>query len=320
MEAIKPVSDLPPDGSNTTMCEPTPSRPTDETFEYEINAAPLHLHPLRTSARLQGNSSQSSLTKAVASHSRSSSTTSNPTSRETSPCPSDIAGGFVISRASSTTSSIAGDIDSSSINSGGMHINIDPDILLDRMGMDTSPTMNDSFSGSLTGSIKSMPCLNERMSEESLDDCHAFDSFSGNLTGSIKLMPCLNERMTKESLDDCHAFTDLKNVIRQIPSANAGSVGSDPARSRDGSVAGGSILGDSSCLLETLKEFEEFEEESDGADEIDASGEDEDNSGKGEIPALSFEIKHKMSLNDTNLDELCKEIEVGHTEKNPTKD
>merc|ERR1740124_1191263 len=86
--------------------------------------------------------------------------------------------------------------------------------------------MNDSFNS--LGSIKFMPCLNERMSEESLDDCHAFTDLKdvirqvpsdGSVTslGSIKL-PCLNERMSEESLDDCHAFTDLKDVIRQIPS------------------------------------------------------------------------------------------------------
>jgi len=370
----KTTSALPTDGSSTAPSERRPSRLTYEKFEDEINAAPLHLHAMRTSARLQGNISLHSTNKVTTSRSRSSSRSrpsSRNASRDTSPCPSDIAGGLCLTRASSTNSSIAGDMDSS-ITSGGVHINIDPDILLDRLGMDASPTMNDSCSGSIkslpclnermseeslddchaftdlrnvirndSGSIKSLPCLNERMSEESLDDCHAFtdlrptmnDSLSGSikslpclnermseeslddchaftdlrptmsdsLSGSIKFLPCLNERMSEEALDDCHAFTDLRNVIRQIPSASAGSVGSDPARSRDGSVTGGSILGDASCLLETL---EEFEEESDGGDEINASSDCEDNRVENEIPALGFKIKHNVSLNATNVDKL----------------
>jgi len=405
----KTTSALPTDGSSTAPSERRPSRLTYEKFEDEINAAPLHLHAMRTSARLQGNISLHSTNKVTTSRSRSSSRSrpsSRNASRDTSPCPSDIAGGLCLTRASSTNSSIAGDMDSS-ITSGGVHINIDPDILLDRLGMDASPTMNDSCSGSikslpclnermseeslddchaftdlrnvirndsgsikslpclnermseeslddchaftdlrptmndsLSGSIKSLPCLNERMSEESLDDCHAFtdlrptmsDSLSGSIkflpclnermseealddchaftdlrnvirndSGSIKSLPCLNERMSEEALDDCHAFTDLRNVIRQIPSASAGSVGSDPARSRDGSVTGGSILGDASCLLETL---EEFEEESDGGDEINASSDCEDNRVENEIPALGFKIKHNVSLNATNVDKL----------------
>jgi len=287
---------------------------------------------VRTLAKLQGGSSQNSLKAAtvLTATSRSSSssrsrTSSRPSSRDASPCPSDFVGGIILSRVSSTASSIAGDLDSST--SGAVQINIDPDILLDRMGMDTSPTMNDSFNS--LGSIKFMPCLNERMSEESLDDCHAFTDLKdvirqipsdGSVTslGSIKL-PRLNERMSEESLDDCHAFTDLKNVIRQIPSASAGSGGSDPARSRDGSVTGGSIMGDSSCLLETLKEFEE---ESDGGDETNASGGCDDNCEEGEIPALGLEVKHEMSLNDTNVNALgvtCKEIEIDRSERDRMK-
>jgi len=272
----KTTSALPADGSSMTPSERPPSRLTYEHFEDEINAAPLHLHAIRTPARLQGNTSLNSITKANMPRSRSSSrsrTSSRNTSRDTSPCPSDIAGGIILTRVSSTNSSIAGDLDSS-ITSGGVQINIDPDILLDRMGMDASPTMNDSLSGSIT------------------------------------FLPCLNERMSEESLDDCHAFTDLRNVIRQIPSASAGSGGGDPARSRDGSVAGGSILGDASCLLETL---EEFEEESDGGDEINASSECEDNHGIDEIQAFG-----NMSLNATNVNKLdvtCKEIEVENTER-----
>lgn len=281
MDTNKTTSGLPADASGIPRDERPPST-VDVNFENYIDYAPLHLNAVRTPVRLQGklSSSQNSLTKVAASRSRSSSR-SRPTSRDTSPCPSDISGMITLSRVSSTASSIAGDLDSS-ITSGGVQINIDPDILLDRIGMETSFTINDSNS----------------------------------LSGSVKILPCLNERMSDETLDDCHAFTDLRNVIRQIPGASAGPGGSDPARSRDGSVCGGSILGDASCLLETLKEFEE---ESDGGDDINVSLSCEDD----EISALGLSIKHRMSLDATSVNELgvtCSQIEVDHSEEFDKKD
>jgi len=282
MDTKKTTSALPADGSSITPDERPPSRVVVEYFESDIDAAPLHLNAVRTPVRLQGkHSSQNTLLKVASSRSRSSSR-SRPTSCDTSPCPSDIGGMITLSRVSSTASSIAGDLDSS-ITSGGVEISIDRDILLDRMGMGTSPTINDS---------------------------------NNSLSGSIKILPCLNERMSDETLDDCHAFTDLRNVIRQIPGAGFGSGGSDPARSRDGSVSGGSILGDASCLLETL---EEFEEESDGGDDINVSGSCEDD----DISALGLSIKHRMSLDTANLNEsgvTCNQIEVDHTEEFNEKD
>jgi len=245
------LSNAAPTASNMSESESLPSEVTDEDYDHEMNAAPLHLHAMRVPARLQG-SSQHSL-KIIRSRSSSRSRSrSRATSRDASPSPSDNLPGVVLSRPSSATSSITGDLESS-ITAGGVQINIDPDILLDRMAMeDSSSTMNDSF-------------------------------------GSMSMLPCLNERMSEESLEDCHAFTDLRNMIRQIP--GAGGSGSDPARSRDGSVAGGSILGDPSGLLETLKEFEE--ESEDG---------DDDQKKEEESTDMGLKIKRKSTVNDLGVE------------------
>jgi len=79
--------------------------------------------------------------------------------------------------------------------------------------------------------------------------------------------------MSDESLDDVHAFTDLQNVVKQmkIPSdGNLSSMGSSSAssRSREGSVAG-SFLDDGNFLLETLKEFDDENEEEEDDDDAD---------------------------------------------------
>lgn len=108
-------------------------------------------------------------------------------------------------------------------------------------------------------------------------------------------LPSLNERMSDEALEDCHAFSDLKEVIRQISktshegatvmtvaSSNASASGissrsSENSLSREGSLAGGSLIGDGGHLLETLEEFEEEEEGSDAeGDEGDGGVDAED--------------------------------------------
>ena len=83
--------------------------------------------------------------------------------------------------------------------------------------------------------------------------------------------------MSDESLDDVHAFTDLRNVVKQIkiPSdaTNSSIMGSSSAstgsntRSREGSLAG-SLLGDANFLLETLEEFEGENEEDEDDDAV----------------------------------------------------
>jgi hypothetical protein len=117
---------------------------------------------------------------------------------------------------------------------------------------------------------------------------------ASDLTGTL---PSLNERMSDEALDDCHAFTDLKEVIRQISNSGSGtgmglgnagtamtsassnasgisSRSSENSLSREGSLAGGSLIGDGGHLLETLEEFEEEEEGSEGDAEEGSLGDD----------------------------------------------
>jgi hypothetical protein len=99
-----------------------------------------------------------------------------------------------------------------------------------------------------------------------------------NFSSSTVTLPSLPERISEETLDDCHAFTEFKFVGRPRVGSTSSLVDSGtttPSTSgscgnlvgllacsltRDGSVSGGSILGDAS-LLETLEEFEEEEEE-----------------------------------------------------------
>lgn len=121
----------------------------------------------------------------------------------------------------------------------------------------------------------------------------------------VNTLPCLNERMSDESLDDVHAFTDLRNVVKQIkiPSDNsssgAGSGGSGSnTRSREGSLAG-SILGDSNFLLETLEEFdgenEDENESEEGGEEIVEKGKDKRSvSTKGKKNGNESEVEAEL--------------------------
>lgn len=80
--------------------------------------------------------------------------------------------------------------------------------------------------------------------------------------------------MSDEALEDVHAFTDLKNVIRQMGTSvstsgmSASSTSSQNSLSREGSITGGSYMGDPGHLLETLEEFEE-EGSDDGNEDAD---------------------------------------------------
>jgi len=114
-------------------------------------------------------------------------------------------------------------------------------------------------------------------------------------------LPSVNERMSEETLDDCHAFTDLKEVIRQISKDNGAPAGSgnnsmissrssENSLSREGSIAGGSMLGDGGHLLETLEEFEEEDRSTD-----DEEHSDEDDRGT-EDEGISAEKKKKLAI------------------------
>ena len=115
----------------------------------DLDAAPLHFHAMRIPARLQGLPSSQHNIRRSRSSSRS---RSMPTSRDGSP-----------SGASRTsTDSLSGSL-------------VDSDILLDRLGLEEleRPVPNE-----IDSSQPPLPCVNERMSEESLDDCHAFSDLA----------------------------------------------------------------------------------------------------------------------------------------------
>lgn len=183
-----------------------------------FNASPLHLH-VGENAKLKGTGSRSS--SRSRSHSRS---------RDQSPA---------ISR-SRTPSATRSRRNSNSSSVSAEDIHVDPDILTDKMGhLDLEAPKH--------------------------VDVH---SMRGSLTS-------VNERMSEETLEDCHAFSDLKDVIRQISKDQPGSGtasmissrSSENSLSREGSMAGGSILGDGGHLLETLEEFEEEDKSSDEDEE-----------------------------------------------------
>jgi hypothetical protein len=220
-------------GDVTEIHLPEPSSPTrspyaiPEETENEINASPLHFH-VGENAKLMAKPRP----PRSRSHSRS---------RDPSPMTCRTPSNSGRSRSNSNASS-------GYISAEDIHV--DPDILLDKMG-------------------------HEDLEQPKHVDVHS-------LRASL---PIVNERMSEESLDDCHAFSDLKDAIRQIsrdsgPSlvfgggsnAAISSRSSENSLSREGSMAGGSVLDDGGHLLETLEEFEEEEE-----DEED-NNEQEDNS------------------------------------------
>lgn len=123
------------------------SKKHDANYQ-DVDAAPLHFHAMRIPARLQGLPSSQHNIRRSRSSSRS---RSKPTSRDGSP-----------SGASRTsTDSLSGSV-------------VDSDILLDRLGLEElEPPLPHEID-----SQPPLPCVNERMSEESLDDCHAFSDLA----------------------------------------------------------------------------------------------------------------------------------------------
>jgi hypothetical protein len=119
---------------------------------------------------------------------------------------------------------------------------LDEDILTDKMGM---------------LELESQPCHVKPLLEQ-----------QGNK------LPSVNERMSEETLDDVHAFSDFRNVIRQMkitsstPSNETGNSGTISSTSSDGARSiGGSSFVDQGHLLETLLEFEEDDDEDEEEDD-----------------------------------------------------
>jgi len=144
----------------------------DEDANNEEDLAPMHLHALRSPAKLKG-----------APRSRSSSR-SRPGSRKTSPQPRSnnvaVPSSNLVGTTISPSPSVGSSLDGSSTGVGGEHHHvIDPDLLLDKLGLRDldANASHDEIQEMLKKHISSnngLPTLNERLSEETLDDVHAF--------------------------------------------------------------------------------------------------------------------------------------------------
>ena len=183
----------------------------DEEEDQEEDLPPMHLHALRSPAKLKG-----------APRSRSSSR-SRPSSRKNSksPQPRVMASNLV-----GTTISPSVSVGSSLDGSGtGEHV-IDPDLLLDKLGLRDldANASHDEIQEMLKKHISSnngLPTLNERLSEETLDDVHAFqdlvaskkdadnspgkpsrDSLMRASQASSKILEVALDALTEEDEDD----------------------------------------------------------------------------------------------------------------------
>jgi len=161
-----------------------------EELAEELEIAPLHLHTLRVPARLRGNSTPVGIRSRSRSRSRS-----RPSSRDVSPSPHGKTG----SKGSDAIPSLVPGSSSASVgaNSSASSVatDIDPDILLDRAGFEElePPPPHEISMGPLASPIMIpghgsfvLPSVNERMSEESLDDCHAFSDVVAALHSSLR--------------------------------------------------------------------------------------------------------------------------------------
>uniref|UniRef100_A0A7S1D2I4 Uncharacterized protein n=1 Tax=Cyclophora tenuis TaxID=216820 RepID=A0A7S1D2I4_CYCTE len=105
----------------------------------------------------------------------------------------------------------------------------DSDILTDRMGLEELPA--DGLSGG---------------------------SASGSLHVSVSSLPPVNERLSEDTLEDVHAFSDIQSQPN-LKKSTGGSRGTGTSTSVGGSSRGGSIADVGSVQLETLDECEDEE-------------------------------------------------------------
>lgn len=177
-----------------------------ETLLHEEDAAPLHFNSLRSPARLRG------LVVPPRPMSRSSSMSR---SRSSSPVPNSYSEATVtsISRVSSNRS-LDGEekivLISATSDKHGHHHLITEDMLTDRLGFEdltsgsSSPVGNTSYS--MPVSLVTLTSVNERMSEETLDDCHAFNDIkrgkrSSSTVGEGDILGTLPEDLEDEDED-----------------------------------------------------------------------------------------------------------------------
>jgi len=153
----------------------------DEDEDDEEDVAPMHLHALRTPAKLKGVSRSRSSSRSRPG-SRSGSRKNSPQPRVVGPSSNNNLVGTSISPSPSVGSSLDGS------SGGGEHV-IDPDLLLDKLGLRDldANASHEEMQELLKKHISSnngLPTLNERLSEETLDDVHAFQDLVASKSGS----------------------------------------------------------------------------------------------------------------------------------------
>ncbi|KAL7485948.1 hypothetical protein ACHAW6_011546 [Cyclotella cf. meneghiniana] len=258
--------------------QPLPPR---DILDDDVNAAPMHLHALRIPARLTGSFTLPKVNSEGKLNVESSTTTPRGRrSRSTSRGRPRSASGLLSNNSSRSTSPVTlSSMEPSGCGSHAAamdHHSLDPDLLLDRLGfIDLDPPLPHEIRCGPLAAPEGKPAsggltpVNERLSEETLEDCHAFtdlgyfkSDYSAGGTASMS-MP--------SGTHSCSLSGFGSNV----------SVGSQSIHSRDtvsvaGSVQEGSVVG-----LGRLDEEEDEDEENDlGLEPVEdeASGEEEEES------------------------------------------
>ncbi|KAL7499048.1 hypothetical protein ACHAWT_008008 [Skeletonema menzelii] len=153
----------------------------------------------------------------------------------------------------------------------------DPDLLLDRLGfIDLDPPLPHEIRcgplaapGSIDGKSNNaggLTPVNERLSEETLDDCHAFQDLvihTTNVMSSTMSMPSVAHSSLSGMRSDM-SVGSIGSALSMGSFTKGAAAGG--GHSREGSVTGGSFVGDGelSVLLGTLDEVGEEEEGSVG--------------------------------------------------------
>lgn len=228
----------------------------EDDEEEEEYAAPMHLHAQPKSAKLKG-----------AARSRSSSR-SRPSSRRNTPSPearrvaalaaaalSELVLGSTISPSASVSSSLDGIGDH---HHGESKDIIDPDILLDKLGFrDLDPNvtqeeLQELLRKHLASNNAGLSTLNERMSEDTLEDTHAF--------GDLSYTPG-KKASASSSMDKVDGEDEIKKAARIEATRRLEML-------KSSGLSDSVIMGTMAPLLNTLDEGEEDDEgEDDEGDE-----------------------------------------------------